>query len=130
MPVAQPQINQIRNAAGLLPPGAPHYAIARGSVFRLTGASLAAEGTLTQAASTGLDRNFGGVAIQITVAGTTNQAIPYSVSPGHVILYGASSNGANPSLFTQFNCAERVEAGRFTVPADVLSSMVPSFVSW
>jgi len=44
----------------------------------------------------------------------------------YMIIYGASSNGAVPPLITAFNCSERTEAGRFTIPRDVLAAMVPS----
>ena len=45
----------------------------------------------------------------------------------YLIIYGASTNGANPPLITSFNCAERTSAGRFVVPRDILASMGPSF---
>jgi hypothetical protein len=44
-----------------------------------------------------------------------------------VIIAGGTSNGANPQLTTSFNCGARVGAGRFTIPREILSSLVPSF---
>lgn len=44
-----------------------------------------------------------------------------------IIIAGGSSNGANPPLVTAFNCGERVSAGKFTIPREILSSLVPSF---
>ena len=46
----------------------------------------------------------------------------------YMIIYGASATNTDPSVFTSFNCAERVEAGKFSIPRDVLSSMVASAV--
>ncbi|MFN0101648.1 MAG: hypothetical protein ACKV2U_06095 [Bryobacteraceae bacterium] len=47
---------------------------------------------------------------------------------GFVVIQGGSFAGANAEIFTSFGCTERVEAGRYTVPADVLASMVASRV--
>lgn len=47
---------------------------------------------------------------------------------GFVLIQGASYAGASGEIFTSFGCTERVEAGAFTVPRDVLASMVPSMV--
>ncbi len=45
----------------------------------------------------------------------------------YVWITGVSTDGGNPSLITVFNCTAPVAAGRFTIPAAVLSSLVPSF---
>lgn len=46
---------------------------------------------------------------------------------GLVIIQGGSFNGPNATdVFTAFGCTVPVEAGRFTVPRDVMASMVPS----
>ena len=45
---------------------------------------------------------------------------------GFVVIQGASYSGASGEILTVFGCTEKVEAGRYTVPRDVLASMVPS----
>lgn len=45
-----------------------------------------------------------------------------------VLIQGVSTAGTNPMVVTTFGCTEAVEAGRFTVPRDVLASMVASNV--
>ncbi len=47
---------------------------------------------------------------------------------GFIVIQGASYSGASGEIFTAFGCTEKVEAGRYTVPRDVLASMVPSLV--
>lgn len=47
---------------------------------------------------------------------------------GFVMIQGGSLAGVNSEIYTAFGCTERVEAGRFTVPRDVLASMVASTV--
>jgi hypothetical protein len=45
---------------------------------------------------------------------------------GLVIIQGGSFAGASAEIFTSFGCTAPVEAGRYTVPRDVLASMVAS----
>lgn len=47
---------------------------------------------------------------------------------GFVVIQGGSWTGANTEIFTSFGCTERAEAGRYTVPRDVLASLLPSMV--
>jgi len=47
---------------------------------------------------------------------------------GFVLIQGGSFTGPNAEIFTSFGCTERSEAGRFTVPRDILASMVASTV--
>jgi len=47
---------------------------------------------------------------------------------GFVLIQGGAFTGANGEIFTSFGCTEKAEAGRFTVPRDVLASMVASTV--
>ncbi|MEO8028748.1 MAG: IPT/TIG domain-containing protein [Bryobacteraceae bacterium] len=47
---------------------------------------------------------------------------------GFVIIQGGAFAGPNAEVYTAFGCTERVEAGRYTVPRDVLASMVASSV--
>jgi uncharacterized protein (TIGR03437 family) len=45
---------------------------------------------------------------------------------GFVVIQGGVYTGANGELFSSFGCTEAVEAGRYTVPRDVLASMLAS----
>ena len=45
-----------------------------------------------------------------------------------VLIQGAAFTGANAETLTTFGCTEAAEAGRFTVPRDILASMVASNV--
>jgi hypothetical protein len=45
-----------------------------------------------------------------------------------VIIQGGSFAGPNAEIFTSFGCTVAVEAGSYTVPRDVLASMVASRV--
>jgi hypothetical protein len=48
----------------------------------------------------------------------------------YIWITGSSSDGANPvSTITAFNCTVDAAAGRFTIPAAVLSSLLPSFTA-
>jgi uncharacterized protein (TIGR03437 family) len=47
---------------------------------------------------------------------------------GFVIIQGGTFAGPNAEIFTSFGCTAPVEAGSFTVPRDVLASMVASTV--
>lgn len=48
---------------------------------------------------------------------------------GFVVIQGGSFAGATGDVFTSFGCTERAEVGRYTVPRDVLASMVPSMTT-
>lgn len=48
---------------------------------------------------------------------------------GFVLIQGGSFAGNNGDLFTSFGCTAPVEDGRFTVPRDVLASMLPSMTT-
>ncbi len=48
---------------------------------------------------------------------------------GFVLIQGGAVAGANGEIYTSFGCTEAVEAGRYTVPRDVLASMVASNVT-
>ncbi len=69
-----------------------------------------------------------------TTITTVSRSQPLTVtwkggSPGgFVIIQGGAFAGANGEGYTSFGCTERSEVGRYTVPADVLASMVPSSV--
>ena len=69
-----------------------------------------------------------------TTISTVSRSQPLTVTwrggtpGGFVVIQGASFTGPNADILTSFGCTERVEAGRYTVPRDVLASMVPSLV--
>lgn len=46
---------------------------------------------------------------------------------GFVLIQGASFTGPPANLLTSFGCTVPTEAGRYTVPRDVLASMLPSY---
>ena len=83
----QPRNSSVRNAAGFLPPGAPFYGIAQGSVFVADGLGLGPGDAVSREASTEtpLSREMAGVSIKIMAAGgTAFDALLYSVSPTRV----------------------------------------------
>ncbi|MEZ5351839.1 MAG: hypothetical protein R2762_04330 [Bryobacteraceae bacterium] len=47
---------------------------------------------------------------------------------GFVVIQGGSLAGANGEIYTSFGCTVESEAGRYTVPRDILASMAPSMV--
>jgi len=68
-----------------------------------------------------------------TSISTVNRNQPLTVtwrggSPdGFVIIQGGAFTGSGANdVFTAFGCTERASVGRFTVPRDILASMVPS----
>lgn len=69
-----------------------------------------------------------------TTISTVNRNQPLTVTwsggapGGFVLIQGGSFTGNNAETFTSFGCTEAAEAGRYTVPRDVLASMVPSVV--
>jgi hypothetical protein len=48
---------------------------------------------------------------------------------GFVLIQGGAFAGTNGEIFTSFGCTVAVEAGSYTVPRDVLASMVASTVT-
>lgn len=67
-----------------------------------------------------------------TTISTVSRSQPLTVTwrggapGGFVLTQGGSFAGANAEVFTSFGCTVPVEAGRYTVPRDVLASMVAS----
>ena len=47
----------------------------------------------------------------------------------YVVIQGGSTSTTNPPLVTLFTCLERASAGRFTIPKDILASLLPSTVT-
>ena len=70
-----------------------------------------------------------------TTISTVSRSQPLTVTwrggapGGFVIIQGGSFTGSNAEIFTSFGCTESAEAGRYTVPRDVLASIVPSNVA-
>ena len=77
---AQPVIGAggIVNNYSYVLPGLPNYGIAQGSIFDIFGTGLA---TTTASQGVPLKATLAGVSINVTVNGTTTQAIPYFVTP-------------------------------------------------
>lgn len=111
-------------------PGRPPLIPATGGSFRFNGtggadvgAFEASTGSITplawtnRAAATTIDRSKD---LEITWTGGQNAA--------YVVILGGSSL-PSPRLTTSFVCTERATAGRFTIPADVLSTLVPTTVT-
>jgi uncharacterized protein (TIGR03437 family) len=75
---SNPIITALTNNYSYIVPGMPNYGIAQGSIFILYGYNLG-PATLTSQ-SFPLQTTFSGVQINVTVGGTTVQALPYYVS--------------------------------------------------
>jgi uncharacterized protein (TIGR03437 family) len=71
-----PMISAIENAATNIPPGLPNAAIAQGSLFVVKGKQLGPANVVVAAAFP-LLTSIGGTSIQVTVGGTTVNAIMY-----------------------------------------------------
>lgn len=80
--MAQPSIAAVQNNYSNIIKGMPNYGIAQGSVFTIFGTNLgpAQTPTLPDLSQGPLVTNLKGVTVQVTVNGTTVQAIPYYVS--------------------------------------------------
>src|SRR5437016_3588461 len=71
-----PTITAAENAATNIPPGLPNSAIAQGALFVVKGANLGPP-ALAIATSFPLPASIGGTSVQVTVGGTTVDAIMY-----------------------------------------------------
>ena len=80
--LAQPSIAAVQNNYSNIIRGMPNYGIAQGSVFTIFGSNLGPAQTpvLPDLSQGPLATNLKGVTVQVTVNGTTVQAIPYYVS--------------------------------------------------
>jgi uncharacterized protein (TIGR03437 family) len=78
-----PMITAIENAATNIPPGLPNAAIAQGALFVVKGMNLG-PANLVVATAFPLATSIGGTSIQITVGGTTVDAIMYYSLAGQV----------------------------------------------
>ena len=70
-----------------------------------------------------------------TTISTVSRSQPLTVTwkggtpGGFVVIQGGAFAGTNGDIFTSFGCTVAVEAGSYTVPRDVLASMVASTVT-
>ena len=103
---------------------------AAGGIFRFQ----APGGPDVGAAEASINANNPLVWNEHTTISTVSRSQPLTVTwrggapGGFVIIQGGSFAGSNAEIFTSFGCTERAEAGRYTVPRDVLASLVPSNV--
>jgi len=79
---AQPKIAALENNYSYILPGMPNYGIAQGSIFDIFGTGLSTISTSLQ--SVPLQTTLNGVTVNVSVAGTTKQAILYYVTPGQI----------------------------------------------
>src|SRR5690242_19484629 len=77
--LAQPVVSALQNNYSYILPGLPNYGIAQGSIFVMYGKNMGPAQTLSQSTYP-LMKNLAGVTINVTVGGSTVQAIPYYVS--------------------------------------------------
>ena len=77
-----PTIAAVENNYSFTRPGLPNYGIAQGSIFVIFGSNLA--NTSTGLQSVPLQTTLDGVAVTVTVNGTTKQALLYYVTPTQV----------------------------------------------
>jgi uncharacterized protein (TIGR03437 family) len=81
--VNAPQITAIENAATNIPPGLPNAPIAQGALFVIKGKNLG-PANLAIATTFPLTTSIGGTSIQVTVGGTTVNAIMYYSLAGQI----------------------------------------------
>ena len=78
-----PQITAIENAATNIPPGLPNSAIAQGALFVVKGKNLGPSNVVV-ASTFPLPTSIGGTSMQVTVGGTTVDAIMYYSLAGQI----------------------------------------------
>ena len=109
-----PSVAAVENNYSYTLPGLPNYGIAQGSIFVLfgTGVGPAVTPALPDLSKGPLVRTLSGVTINVSVNGTTVQAIPYYVSAGQIaailpastpvgtgtitVIYNGQSSAATP----------------------------------
>jgi uncharacterized protein (TIGR03437 family) len=111
-------------------PGAQLFIPAAGGTFRFRAPGGADVGV----AEAAISANNPLVWNEHTTIFTVSRSQPLTVTwqggtpGGFVLIQGGSYAGDNGEIFTSFGCTAPVEAGRYTVPRDVLASMVASRV--
>lgn len=79
---APPAIGAVENNFSYTLPGLPNYGIAQGSIFVIFGTNLANTPSGTQTAP--LQTSLNGVSVEITVGGSSTQALLYYVMPSQI----------------------------------------------
>lgn len=85
---AQPALQSnvpILNSASYMSPGMPAAGIAQGSIFAVFGSGFGPSDSFSQATGYPLSTNLGGVTVQVTVGGTTVNALMLGVYYGYQI---------------------------------------------
>jgi len=106
-----PMISAIENAATNIPPGLPNAAIAQGALFVVKGKNLGPANVVV-ASVFPLPTSIGGTSIQVTVGGTTVDAIMYYSLAGQIaaILPSRAPVGTGTLIVTYNGLAsQRVE---------------------
>src|SRR5579862_1654287 len=80
--LAQPSVTSLENIYSWTLPGLPNYGIAQGSIFAIFGANLAS--TTVPLQPPPLQTTLSGVTVNVTVGGTTTQALLYYLSPTQI----------------------------------------------
>jgi uncharacterized protein (TIGR03437 family) len=80
--LGQPSIGGVTNNYSYIYQGLPNYGIAQGSIFVIFGTGLASAPSGLQ--SPPLKQSLDGASVQVTVNGTTTQALLYYVSPSQI----------------------------------------------
>jgi uncharacterized protein (TIGR03437 family) len=95
-----PSVGGLLNNYSFTLPGLPNYGIAQGSIFDIFGTNLAS--TTTPLQNPPLQTTLDGVAITVTVNGTTTQPLIYFLSPGQIaaILPSATPVGTGTIMVT------------------------------
>ncbi len=79
---APPAITAVENNYSYIRPGAPNYGIAQGSIFAIFGSNFSSSSSGLQ--SLPLSTTLAGVSVQISVDGTTTQALLYYLMPNQI----------------------------------------------
>jgi uncharacterized protein (TIGR03437 family) len=98
-------------------PGLPNYGIAQGSIFVIFGTNLANTSTGLQAAP--LQTDLDGVSVQITVGGSTTQALLYYVMPNQIAGLIPSSTPAGSGQIIVANNGQASSPSPITVVQSV-----------
>lgn len=119
--LAQPAITAIENAATNIQPGLPNAPIAQGALFVVKGSNLGPS-TLAIATSFPLQTTLGGTSIQVTVGGSTVNAIMYYALGAQVaaILPSATPTGTGTLKLT-------TATGNATSPISVVKNNIGMF---
>jgi uncharacterized protein (TIGR03437 family) len=100
-----PTPNSVQNPASNILPGLPNYGIAKGSIFVVYGSNMGPS-TLVSAPSLPLQTSLGGTSIQVTVAGTTvNALIVYTLKSQVAAVLPSNTPSGNGTLTVAYSGA-------------------------